>query len=213
MAPKITLRPDELTQDTEVLLHFGNGDRRSIQKVSKEVVDRHDYWVGVIDRCGRFAVSVYALVGIDEEVIAREMPHRVYGRSTVGEIRNAGFELDVYGASQEDGSAVKVWSDYNGANQAWQFDSVGGDLYVITATHSRQTLGAKGQWQWSELVQRKGRPMVWKVIDNGSTIELRAAQNDHLAADLYYSTLTNGTTFQMYPANGTCAQRFIPIEK
>jgi hypothetical protein len=93
MAPKITLRPDELTQDTEVLLHFGNGDRRSIQKVSKEVVDRHDYWVGVIDRCGRFAVSVYALVGIDEEVIAREMPHRVYGRSTVGEIRNAGFEL------------------------------------------------------------------------------------------------------------------------
>jgi Ricin-type beta-trefoil lectin domain-like len=119
----------------------------------------------------------------------------------------------VYGASQDDGAAVKVWSDYNGANQAWKFDSVGGDLYVITAVHSGQTLSAKGQWEWSELVQRKGRPMVWKVIDNGATIELRAAQNDHLAADLYYSTLTNGAAFQMYRANGTCAQKFIPIEK
>lgn len=93
MPPKITLRNDPLPMDTQVLLHFGNGDERSVQKVAKEIVDRHDFWVGVIDDHGRFAVSVYALVGITEDVIAREMPHRIYGRSTVGEVRDSGFDL------------------------------------------------------------------------------------------------------------------------
>jgi FAD/FMN-containing dehydrogenase len=93
MAPRITIRNDPIPMDIEVLLHFGNGDQRSAQKVAKEVVDRHDFWLGVIDDYGRFAVSVYALVGITEDVIAREMPHRVYGRSTVGAVRATGFEL------------------------------------------------------------------------------------------------------------------------
>ena len=65
MAPKITLRNDPLAMDTEVLLHFGNGDERSVQKVAKEIV----------------------------------MPHRMYGRSTIGEVRASGF--DVVGSSVE----------------------------------------------------------------------------------------------------------------
>jgi FAD/FMN-containing dehydrogenase len=93
MAPKITIRNEPLPENTEVLLHFGNGDERSVQKVAKEIVDRHDFWLGVIDDHGRFAVSVYALVGITEDVIAREMPHRMHGRSTVGEVRDSGFDL------------------------------------------------------------------------------------------------------------------------
>ena len=35
-----------------------------------EIVDRHDYWLGVLDERGRLAVSVYALDGISE----RESP-------------------------------------------------------------------------------------------------------------------------------------------
>lgn len=91
MVPKITVHPHHLTEDTAVLLHFGDGGERAVLAVSQLVIDRHDHWVGVIDGCGRFAVSAYVLAGIDEDVIAREMPHRVYGRSTVGEVRSAGF--------------------------------------------------------------------------------------------------------------------------
>jgi hypothetical protein len=89
----ITLRDEPLPSDTTVLLQFGNGGRRSAAQLSNQIAKRHDYWFGVIDQHGRFAVSVYALIGIPEERVSREMHHRMYGRTTVGHVRDAGFEI------------------------------------------------------------------------------------------------------------------------
>ncbi len=89
----ITLRNEPLPSETTVLLQFGNGGRRSVAQLSNRVAKRHDYWFGVIDERGRFAISVYALIGIPEERVSREMHHRMYGRTTVGQVRDAGFEI------------------------------------------------------------------------------------------------------------------------
>ena len=88
---RIVVRSDSPPDDTTVLLHFGDGSPRAIRRIADEVVDRPEYWFGVIDARGRLAVSVYALDGISEGEIARAMPHASYGRSTAGEVRGAGF--------------------------------------------------------------------------------------------------------------------------
>lgn len=90
---RIVVRPDPLSDEATMLLQFGNGGERAVLQVADEVVARHDYWHGVLDERGRFAISAYALDGVDEGDIAREMPHRFYGRSTVGRVRRAGFDL------------------------------------------------------------------------------------------------------------------------
>ena len=87
------MRADSVPNDTVVVLHFGEGSSRAIRMIADEVVDRHDYWHGVLDARGRFAVSVYTLDGISEEGIASVMPHSSYGHSTVGAVRQAGFML------------------------------------------------------------------------------------------------------------------------
>ena len=89
----ITLRDEPLPSETTVLLQFGSGGRRSAAQLSNQVTKRHDYWFGVIDERGRFAISVYPLIGIPEERVSREMHHRMFGRTTVGQVRDAGFEV------------------------------------------------------------------------------------------------------------------------
>lgn len=90
---RILIRGVAPPDDATVLLHFGDGSERAVRRVTEEIVDRHDYWLGVLDERGRLAVSVYALDGISEEGIARMMPHNAYGRSTAGRVRSAGFEI------------------------------------------------------------------------------------------------------------------------
>jgi hypothetical protein len=87
------MRDEPLPSDTTVLLQFGNGGNRSAAQLAGQVAKRHDFWFGIFDDAGRFAVSVYALVGIPEERISREMHHRMYGRATVGDVCAAGFEI------------------------------------------------------------------------------------------------------------------------
>jgi hypothetical protein len=90
---KITVRDGALPDDATVLLHMGESRRRSVATKVGNIVKQHDRWMGVFDEHGRFAVSAYALDGIDEELVLREMPHPRFGRSTVGRVVNEGFEL------------------------------------------------------------------------------------------------------------------------
>ncbi len=89
----ITLRDEPLPSNVTVLLQFGNGGRKSAGQLADQATKRHDYWQGVLDDCGRFAISVYALIDIPEERIAKVMHHTMYGRATVGDVKDAGFAI------------------------------------------------------------------------------------------------------------------------
>ena len=91
--PAITIRTEALPPATTVLLHMGNRDDRAVRVKVENVLRAHDYWFGVLDGRGRFAVSAYALVNVDEATILDLVPHGRYGRSTIGRVSSAGFEL------------------------------------------------------------------------------------------------------------------------
>jgi hypothetical protein len=121
----------------------------------------------------------------------------------------APFVVDVWGNSTADGASVRLWSRNNAANQQWRFESVGGDEYTVKSVSSGLYLSPSGAWEWAPLVQKSATIAPrWKVIDSGSSIELRVANTQHMALDLYFSTLANGTQLQTYTANGSCAQKF-----
>jgi len=90
---QILIRDEQLPADTTVLLHLGSSDERSFKKKLDNLLRGHDGWIGVLDDAGRFAVSAYALNQVDEVTILRQMRHGQYGRSTVGDVRDAGYRM------------------------------------------------------------------------------------------------------------------------
>lgn len=89
----ITIRDEEPPPTATVLLHFGNTTDRSARSKSANVIKYHDRWIGLLDDTGRFALSVYALIDIGKDRVLEQMPHGVYGTSTVGDVLNAGFTM------------------------------------------------------------------------------------------------------------------------
>jgi hypothetical protein len=89
----IQIRQEAPPPEATVLLHLGSADERAIRTKVANVVKNHDRWIDLFDVAGRFAISVYALIGIDERTVLDQMPHKEYGRSTVGAVLAAGFEM------------------------------------------------------------------------------------------------------------------------
>jgi Ricin-type beta-trefoil lectin domain-like/GDSL-like Lipase/Acylhydrolase family len=132
-------------------------------------------------------------------------------RSQCGNGRDYPGVLDVYGNSKDGGAPIAMWGSYDGDNQRFRFKAVSDDTYEIRAASTGFALGA--DWnQGAPLQQRSGAwVQKWLVIDEGAYIQLRLADSPGLAVDLPGSRVDYGSGFQMYGANGTCAQKFEPI--
>jgi hypothetical protein len=89
----ITIRHEPLPDNATVLLQMGRGDVRGTSQLLDNVRRGHDHWFNVLDSCGRFAISVYALAGISEDELLAQLPNAAFGRSTIGAIEDAGFQM------------------------------------------------------------------------------------------------------------------------
>jgi hypothetical protein len=89
----ITIRDEPLPDNATVLLQMGRGDIRGNAQLLDNVRRGHDHWFDVLDSCGRFAISVYALEGISEDELLSQLPNAAFGRSTIGAIQDAGFQM------------------------------------------------------------------------------------------------------------------------
>jgi hypothetical protein len=93
MASIITIRAQKPPDDATVVVQLGRGDHRGNAQMLNNVRRAHDHWRGVFDARGRFAISAYVLDGLDESLLLSEIPNDSFGRSTVGELTGAEFEL------------------------------------------------------------------------------------------------------------------------
>jgi hypothetical protein len=88
----VILRDEPLPEGATVLIHMGAG----AVATALDAAVRHygEYRSVTGNGLGIYAVSVFAVVGgVTEAEILDALPQRSYGHSTVGAIRDAGFEL------------------------------------------------------------------------------------------------------------------------
>ena len=88
----IAVRGQTVPDSATVVLQLGAGDERSRSQMVDKMRREHDFWCGVLDIRGRFAISVYVLDGLDEADLLAIAPHSFFGRSSVREIEET-FEL------------------------------------------------------------------------------------------------------------------------
>jgi hypothetical protein len=83
----VTGLPDTL------LLQFGRVDDRGNSQLLATIIRGHDFWRGVFDSTGRFAISVYAINGVDADTVLETIRNDTYGTATVGQLLRAGFTI------------------------------------------------------------------------------------------------------------------------
>ncbi|MCP5031624.1 MAG: hypothetical protein GY939_07440 [Actinomycetia bacterium] len=88
-----TIRDEAPPNDAVVLLHLGADDRKAMSHKRENVLKHHDRWIDKFDDAGRFTISVYALIDVEERFVLEKMPHSRFGRSSVGDVLKAGFEM------------------------------------------------------------------------------------------------------------------------
>ncbi len=122
--------------------------------------------------------------------------------------------LDVEGASRSDGARAQVWHANGTLAQRFEVRPCSDGTYTIRPAHSAAALEARGGdlVPTTPAVQRPfdaaSRAQRWCFVaqPDGTVAILNAANG--LALDVAGAQATAGTSVQLYPANGTAAQRW-----
>lgn len=119
--------------------------------------------------------------------------------------------LDVAANDRSAGAKLNIQPNRNSSNQKFRFKAVGDDVYEIRAVHSNLALAA--DWAQGAVVEQRNTAWVqrWRVVFDGTTIEMHLAESGGLVIDVPGSRVVAGNPLWMYAYNATCAQKFIPI--
>lgn len=114
--------------------------------------------------------------------------------------------LDVLGAGTSSGTNVQLYSDNGSSAQKWQI--VKTDIgYKIVSACSGLALNVVG-----DNVQIGDDSQVWNfepvlAIEDG-TYTIQSALNNNMAVDVFAGSSQNGANIQLYPSNGSSAQKW-----
>ena len=121
--------------------------------------------------------------------------------------------VDVWGASQQAGTAVIQWSATGGTNQQWRFEPLGNDVYRIVAVHSGQVLDVYGastnpgadviQWPWNG-----GANQQWRLVPlNGGLVQIVSVKSGQVL-DVYGGSTAEGAKLIQWPWHGGANQQW-----
>ncbi len=128
---------------------------------------------------------------------------------------NKDLVLDVRKLSMEPGGVIQIYWPNRTTNQQFAMIPQGTDQgtnhYQLVAVHSGLAVGANNDQQGEPVVQRAVTgPDTdnWDIVAvDATTVEIRRADSG-LNLDVQYASKSPGAPMQLWPANGSCAQRF-----
>lgn len=131
---------------------------------------------------------------------------------------NSGKNLDVSGASAQDGASVIQWTDNGGDNQKWTLSATDGGYYKIVNVHSGKNLdvyqasAADGSnvVQWTD---NGGANQQWKPVDAGGGYYQLENRNSGKLLDVNNASVSDNASVIQWTNNGGTNQKWqlVPI--
>ncbi|WP_199044480.1 RICIN domain-containing protein [Glycomyces salinus] len=127
--------------------------------------------------------------------------------------RNSGKCVDVPSSSTADGTVLQQYDCWDGANQGWQLEDVGGGYYRIVSESSGKcmdidgasTENGAGVIQWT---CHGGDNQQWQARDAGGGYVELVARHSGKCLDVPSSSTANGTALQQYDCWGGANQQW-----